>query len=278
MNRVQEEAFKVLVNLDIFCKEYEIEYYLSCGTLLGAIRHQGFIPWDDDVDVTMDRENYNKFVKCQAESSFFKDMNYEFQSKGTVAYYPFGFAKIRNIAVDIKEPSARMLKFTNGPWVDIFIYDKMPENLEERKAFYQEVSKYHQIIHKMLQITPSDQDKGIKRIVKSILHNINSVTYRFNPILLNALKKTEALYQKYSNTDSRLYGDIIFPYHQDFEEFNGSIIEHSQFEKGHYASFEGRMFPVYKNPDSALTNMYGDYMTLPPESERRTHGLTEDKL
>ena len=69
MNKLQKEDLKILKTLDAFCKEHDISYVLYAGTLLGAIRHQGYIPWDDDVDVAMDRKNFDRFEKLMSTSS-----------------------------------------------------------------------------------------------------------------------------------------------------------------------------------------------------------------
>ena len=118
---VQRSIFSILVEFDRICKKHNIKYILDGGTLLGAIRHSGFIPWDDDADVAMLRSEYNKFCKvCKKEL----DSRFFLETKKVNKKYPYAFAKLRLNGTIYKENFLNNLDVHNGIWIDIFPIDK----------------------------------------------------------------------------------------------------------------------------------------------------------
>ena len=120
---LQTEELSVLNEIKRVCDRNGIKYYITAGTLLGAVRHGGFIPWDDDVDIVMKREDYERFGRiCRAElrPGFF------YQSEQTERDYPFGFAKVRKDNTSVREKILDGLEIHKGCYVDIFPLDACP--------------------------------------------------------------------------------------------------------------------------------------------------------
>ncbi len=119
IKELQKIELEILLNIDRFCKEHGIQYFLGEGTLLGAIRHNGFIPWDDDVDILMPRKDYDRFLQTAPEAL---KPEYEVQHFMTVENYWSPFIKIRSLAKDQKYRQAHIAHLTahNGALIDIF--------------------------------------------------------------------------------------------------------------------------------------------------------------
>ena len=130
MNELQKVEFDLLRYFIEICEKLNLNYFLVCGSALGAARHEGFIPWDDDMDVGMYREDYNKFMKLAPallpEGIFLQ--NYKTDPK-----YPHVFAKLRNSNTTYIEKSAKDLDINHGIYIDIFPLDGYPENRSEQK-------------------------------------------------------------------------------------------------------------------------------------------------
>ena len=245
------EALKFIKSI---CEDNQITYYLSCGTLLGAVRHKGFIPWDDDVDISMNRDNFEKFQKVMNEKP---DDQYELLFIETNKDYSLPLAKIidkRTYVKQLRQMESRPL----GIWVDIFIMDEVPDDYEIRKKFYKKLALLERI-WTFSQYKGVENKAGVKSVVKKILkkamHNIGA------PRLLALIMNRYA--QKYRGSGSLLYGDAI--YSPDREA--------NTFKKEYYAKtimweFEGEKYSIPWKYDEYLTEGYGDYMTLPPENEQ----------
>lgn len=123
LRQLQLCEIEILNEFMRLCEKYELRYYLVGGTLLGAVRHQGFIPWDDDIDVAMPREDYNRFSKiCMKELS----ADYFYQCSETDPYYFLTYAKLRRNGIEIYEERFRYAKFHKGAFIDIFPLDFCP--------------------------------------------------------------------------------------------------------------------------------------------------------
>ena len=122
----------LLKHFDAICKEHNIKYWLSSGTCLGAVRHGGFIPWDDDLDVEMLRDDYMKFEKVFKETD-----DYVLQTYKNDPYYVVPFAKLRNKKTEIAEHGQDLRYKYKGVYIDIFVLEKIPHSVAN---FYNKVS------------------------------------------------------------------------------------------------------------------------------------------
>ena len=233
-----EEKKKILVSIlsevHNFCDENNLKYFLTGGTLIGAVRHKGFIPWDDDIDIYMPRNDYEKFLcKFNKESERYQVIS----------------LKIENVDSDYKM----------GIYLDIFPLDNLSSNYNEALSLYKAVSFYR----KLLAIKNAASDSKRKPYMNFIL-KVGKVVIM--PVSRKwILRQIDMLSQKYrEDTSSQYIGAIC-------AAFYGEILRSEWFTERCLLEFEGRKFWAPKGYDAFLTQLYGDYMQLPPEEKRVTH-------
>lgn len=262
LRKVQLTQLEIALEIKRVCEENDIHYFISDGTFLGAVRHKGFIPWDDDMDMGMLREDYEKFLKIAPEKlkpeyclqTWYTDCNYAL---------PFGKVMKRN-TVYLEGKKSRRLK-ENGFYVDIFPYDNAPQTAEERQKLAQGLQSYYRTKLMKSGYTPWIEN-GVylkkKRLgylfyqIKSLFFSQQGLAERFDR-LVSDVPKSETVYEQYP-------GAAPIYFQREWLE------ELAQY------SFEGVQFPGPKDYDSYLTAMYGDYMELPPEDQRENrHQIVE---
>lgn len=256
---VQMVELNILLEIDRICKEYSIEYFLTSGSVLGAVRHGGFIPWDDDIDIGMSRKNYNRFIEIAPQAL---RQPYVLQTYNTDRHSPILYAKIRNTDTVFLEYADRKSKMLQGIFVDVFVYDKVPQDINVAKNRQIKIQRINRL-NRMKMVTelsapPNNSVQKVKAIIrKAISVILKLIPHRF---LTNAYEK-EILKENY--TESRLYSCWLGPKLYVFEE---NILFPPTFME-----FEGYMFPVPAKADEYLRQAYGDYMKLPPIEERCGH-------
>lgn len=255
LKELQEVELNILKYFDKVCKQNNLRYFLGSGTLLGAVRHQGFIPWDDDIDLFMPGEDYLKLYDIMKKE---KNSDYFFQSLDTEKNYFLLWNKIRLNNTIFVEKGWEENEINQGIFIDIFPLLEVPLEKNGIKKLgiklkilslfieanlkndgrYKHYGKMGKIIHKMIKLIPQKirNDIVIKNIKKLCLY------------------KSEGQY--YFTTDTGIEKKI----------------SKSSFDKVIDLNFEDGMFPSPKGYDKYLTEMYGDYMKLPDESERNGHG------
>lgn len=272
MNILQKEELEILKYFDNFTERNNLSYILYAGTLLGAVRHKGFIPWDDDIDVAMKREEYEKFEKLFINSDY-REKGFNYQSRKIYPYQAIPFSKIRSKQINVIERVSKTQKGYYGPWIDIFPYDNIPDDPEKRLEQYKKVNFYNTILKKFLLIQIEPEDKGVKKIVKKIVRNINENLYRSYFFLEYVFRKREEWLKMYNDIETTHSADISYMYHKNYQEYSGTFIKNKDFKNLKKMDFEDRMFYVPKNYDEILTNLYGNYMKIPEKSERKEHKI-----
>ena len=270
MLALQKVNLYILQEIDRICKKYKINYTLDSGTLLGAIRHGGFIPWDDDADIAMTRSNFEAFrriVKRELSDKLEFIMPNEFK-KGKV-FYDFTPRIIykpsaRHKKNDKRDPYEGKL---NHLWVDIFIIDKLPKSkpLQRLTLFSQKLIYLFSMGHrKKLDLKKYKGSMKIAVSVFSIIGKIISMKYLFR--LQDRLSK---LFYK-SRKSSTLYYSNYQPDYIDIK------VNKDWYEKYLNIKFEDTVLSIIDEYDSVLQLVYGDYMTPPPKADRvPTHGSME---
>lgn len=233
-----------LIELDRVCKKYNIKYWIDSGTFLGAVRHKGFIPWDDDIDVCMLKEDYQTFISIAKEEL---DKNIFLQTSETDKYYTwFPYAKLRNRnSIFIEEEDTKNELFHQGINLDIFVMDAFSSKIKN-------FSFIHKLLNKIERIM-IDEKKNRFLILKKIILKLkmNKLHYKFTRLFL-----------KNSTTDLIIGYRYLFLQLYKYKD----IFPLSEIE------FEGYKFPCPNNADSYLKELYGDtYMELPPEKDRVWH-------
>lgn len=235
------------------CDKYDIPYFLIGGSLLGAVRHGGFIPWDDDMDIGMLRNDYEKFIGIASQ-----ELGKEFflQTVETDSYYGQGYLKIRLNGTSLVEDYAIGSKQHNGVFLDVFPYDAMPD-----KAFQQKIHYYRFKCAKWGMMSKSDYsfvDKKRKYFF-AIMKIIYSVFSREN-----MSQHLNRICKQYNSKNTKNYINLFGAY--DYNEFT----KRENLEVLEVLPFEGIEFFVPSNYSDLLTQMYGDYMQLPPVEKRGT--------
>lgn len=258
LKHIHDVELMILKDLIVFCEENDITYFMYAGSLLGTIRHNGFIPWDDDLDVCMLRDEFEKFKKL-----FSSNEKYDLLSTETHEDYPYFFAKLNLKNTRFEEKWASQLDFTIGFNIDIFVLDDLAENKYKRSYQLKKAFLYNKLLI-MSEIRLDDLPFASKVISHSMYHLLN--LFKLNPAKLN--KKCLNFLRKYSDANAKNVFDISAMAH----EFP-LIYEKNDFKEVAKVEFEDIYVNVPKNYDKILTELYGDYMLLPPEEKRYNHPI-----
>lgn len=255
-NEIKQVELEILLEFDAFCRKNHLTYSLCGGTLLGAIRHHGFIPWDDDIDVCMPRMDYERLIEIYSN----ENQQYCLRTE-KLANFTAPFAKLVDTSTRIN------LQFTSDDnnsqlWIDIFPVDGLPELLDEVKDIYKKCDFYRRIFL----ITDAKLGEG-----KNAFHKY--IKYILKPLSLlygkkRCVKKIEQIAQKYQYEQCKYVGAITWGLYGA-----GERMLKSEFEKQVMVEFEGHEFPTFSCWDSYLHGLYGDYMKLPPVEKRQTHDM-----
>lgn len=272
MNELQQEEFRIMCELTKFLKENNITYYLYAGTLLGAVRHKGFIPWDDDIDLILKRNDFNKAEDLIIKSKLL-DSGFHYQSATHSKYYSLSFSKLRTKTINLREKIPKTQEGNIGAWVDLFAYDQIPDDENLRIEQFNKVSKYNKLIRIFSLTQAKNTDKGIKYLVKNSIRIINEKMHKmyfFMPYLRRSRLKWMT---KYNDTVTMESAELCYMFYNSFQEYSATIIRNELLEETTSYEFEGAYFDGPLSADEVLTNTYGDYMTLPDEEDRKTHSI-----
>ena len=256
-----KEAVKNLLSvIDDVCQKNNIHYFVNYGTLLGAIRHNGFIPWDDDIDISMTQEEYDKFCKLFP----LEDGRYYILSSTTSKYYYNNFSRVcdGNYVLKLKGVS----KIDNlGAFVDVFVLRGVPESKEERFDFYHEIAKARGDILYALPLSyyATYETKGrLIMLMKKIMHMnkcIKGVT---------ELKRIrDELLIKYDDNNTFYVANLFDGIDRFGDRF---LFERTSFEEVERHVFEDIEVNIPKDYDKMLRTIYGNYLEPPPVEKRVT--------
>lgn len=251
---IKEIELNLLLKLDQICKKNGLNYFLCGGTLLGAIRHKGFIPWDDDIDVLMPRADFEKLLeleKIQDRTEVEQIVSW----KSGKSLYPF--IKLINTNTVLKEKYLSE-KFTTGIWIDVFPLDGMPDDDRAIARKFKQIKFYKTI----LLTAYSEMGKGTSWIAAMAKVILIPLCRHLNTQKI--CDKLNALSKEYSIEDSPYVGGFLWGYGPQ-EKMPKTFLEPVE------VGFEGYKFPAPKCWDFYLKQLYGDYMKLPPEEKRVSH-------
>jgi len=241
LEEIKKIELEILLYIDKVCKEHRIKYFLAYGTLLGAVRHKGFIPWDDDIDIIMPRPDYEKFIRVMNdENTIYRMVCLENSKKD----YSYPFAKVYDSRTSIYE-SWRPMKEELGLYVDVFPI----EGLGDEKDAINNANKLLKITK---QIWYMDTVKG--KNIKGVLLNV------FGRKNLNRCFKYISKKNDFYNT--KYVGVLTWPSDQI------EMAEQKYYLESIDACFEGYSFPIPKYYDIILKKIYGNYMEFPPKAEQ----------
>ena len=255
---------EILKEVHAICEKHGLKYFLDAGTLLGAVRHKGFIPWDDDMDIGMLREDYEKFLEIAKKElpDYLFLQTFETDDKYDIYQVP---CKIRyNGTILIEKGIAENSEMHNGIYIDVFPYDSLPKNDSVYKL--QRTLSYN-ILKSFVRIREKPEQLSIK----------NRITFTFYKVVraLFPYKRRKKFFDFLIS-----WNDVNSPYmgyglDTIWSEYVYKKKDYFELEK---LEFEGCQFYGPKNADAILTQLYGDYMTLPKEEDRQWHAKVIKKL
>lgn len=257
LRQVQLIQLEMLVEVDRICSKYGIRYNIIAGTLLGAVRHGGYIPWDDDADVALLRPEYEKFRKaCKTELD---KSRFYFQDHRNTKGYRWGYGKLRRKNTLFLRKNQEHMPYKQGVFIDIFPLDGVPDNY-----FLRSLKNFECFcVRKLLwsRVGKIAEHNFWKRQVYRLLDNIpEQYIFRYY----------HGMVHRAWNNQTRMVRILMFPtpnseygYYRNWYE-NSAEIE-----------FEGRLFQGIKDYDSYLTFKFGNYMELPPIETRKTHPVSK---
>lgn len=275
MNEVQQIAFEIYGHIAEICKRHNLRFFVIDGTLLGAVRHQGFIPWDDDIDLGMPRPDFDKFMQI-APNELPEGLRVEhFSVPGTAR--PFFFAQVLKSKTCVEVSLANETMQSNM-WLDIFPYDGMPSN-----AFARKVKKYRLLYQRMM-----IQFSGFDTIVhqsrpgrpfheRALMKFYELTKFGAGNDTIELFGKTQDFARKSDYDRSDYVANLFSAY-----KFREMFPKEWMGDTAVYLPFESIEVPCPREYDKILTQLYGDYMKPVPESQRnaqhclRVVSTTED--
>ena len=253
----QHESLKVLIEIRDICNKHGWTYYLTWGTLIGAARHQGFIPWDDDIDILIPRSDFTQFVDYMENEYTGKLV---IHTRSNTKNYPWGIPRVSNDAFQFVSKVKQQKPYELGVFVDIYPLDNWCSSSERSMEFTSARDRLSKMYRAYMNpFDTKDLWKIPLRILKKIMFSFitlgveNKGKYVDDRIL--------ELVQKYTSDDDCWVGCPIWC---DFK----TPYEKKWFENSVELEFEHEIFSAPAGYDSFLRRAYGDYMQLPPEDKR----------
>ncbi|MDM8267375.1 LicD family protein [Limosilactobacillus pontis] len=266
--KIQVIELEMLLKFDELCNENNISYTLAGGTMIGAVRHKGFIPWDDDVDVYVLRDDFNKIRKIFPKA--LTDTKIFYQNHYTDKNYYYQFDKLRMNGTVFEETFLKKHDINHGVFIDIFPIDYIPNSSILRLNQYIEYRFMRLIL--MCKYININARKGRKKYLAFIIRSL------FFWVSLDKLyERSEQIAQKYlkNRKDCKFVRNLNSVGSDGTKETYGL----EDFKKIKKIEFESNLLSISVNYDQMLRKIYGNYMKLPPKSERKTrHDLEKLKL
>ncbi len=263
-SKIQAALLEMLLDIDRVCTQNNIEYFLNGGSCLGAVRHKGFIPWDDDIDISMKRDEYKKFItafeKHLSDKYILNAPNYSDES---IARFP----KV------LKKDSLYITNDTTNPnlcklYVDIFLAENIPDN-KIRKLFKGIICNLLEFIAGQVHFikTSTKQERKIHKRYDAISYYIRCLIGKLFSLI--SISKYNNMIDKIVQCNESNSKNCGFP--TDRRHYFGEVFPKTIFSSVVRVPFEGYMLPIPVDYEEYLKKSYGDYMKIPNEEEREHH-------
>lgn len=270
MEEQKQLALEILKSIAEFCDKHALRYYLAYGTMLGAVRHKGFIPWDDDIDIMMPRDDYNKFLN---NYNGYNDI-YRVCSIEKDDSYPYTMAKVFDQRTKLKDFTLWKQYPYAGVFVDIFPIDGLPSKTDEQEKLFNHQQFLNLLVHgSCMKYTFSlhyadskDSCIKIKALSRTIL-KFAAITL-MHPLstkkLVNKINKEACKYSFETSTNVSVLIDCASGNKRE-------ILPKEIFKNPRLYQFEQYQFKGVSNYDFYLTHLFHNYMEMPPEDRRLPH-------
>lgn len=258
LEEIRSVQLNILDTIDRYCEKNDLKYYITAGTLIGALRHRGYIPWDDDIDVVMLREDYDKFLSefnCN-RSDKIRCVTHEYAPD-----FNYSFIKVSDERTIFQEDEQHPKKKTIGVNVDIFPLENLTDDYEDAKALMRQINKYVSIVE-VKNIISSEKRAIRKRMELGILKSLASFfSYKW------LFKQIDRVAKKYiDNNSSKYITNAVIRAKGEKE-----ILKREWFSESVDLSFEGRNYKAPVGYDAYMQRLFGEYMQLPPKEKRISH-------
>ena len=259
LGELHTQQLRALDAIDRLCSAHGIDYVLLYGSLLGAVRHGGFIPWDDDVDIGMKRSEYDRFAAIASREL---DDGFFLQTHESDAGYPLSFAKVRVDGTSFLEPGFANSRFHNGIYVDVFPLDSAPNSAWARRV--------HANVLRLVKTAALSRSDNVRAsgLARAVVYTSLRVLTRPFP-LSTLMGWQDRVASAFNSMPSDRLVSNGGPYGYARETFPASIMSGSAT-----LAFEGRSVPGPAEWDKYLSHLYGNYRELPPEHERIARHLS----
>ena len=265
LRELQLFSLEIMKDIHKFCENNGIEYSLLDGSLIGAIRHQGFIPWDDDIDIVMRRPDFERFCKT------YKSDEYQLKYRGNGQDCMVPFARVYDVKRTVIKTTAPWCLDEVGVWVDVMPADNVIDDVEQFGKYYDESRKlWLRSASSRTAYAPFLRDKSLKYNFKLLIKKILFLNgRRTDHYLLKVMNRASAMPWGSTAYWGQLtsMGDNIKGHHR-MEIFDHTVLK----------SFEDTQFYVMNGYDKYLRDNYKDYMQLPPENKRVPHYADRTKF
>lgn len=258
LREIQEEALKILLKIDEICQKEHLTYYLAYGSLIGAIRENGIIPWDDDIDVMMPRPDYDKLEK------YFLDHAAELEplrlfGPGYTMDYPYAINRISNCDFYVDKENEK--DYGLGIFIDLYPLDAMGNSLKEAEKRKRISCRYASLCYL------STREKFTRDNTKSNLKMIIKLPAFWFAKLIGKnyfFRKLSGLSKLQDYSDASYVGCVVWAADDGYK----GVFEKKWLGEGKRHAFEGHELMIPDDYDSILRKLYHEYMTPPPENER----------
>lgn len=254
VKKLQNYEMEILDEIAKICQKHHLTYFIMGGNLIGAIRHQGFIPWDDDMDIAMMREDYNKFLEIASKEI---DDKFVVDYIENDPYYYLPFAKVRIKDSLYEEPVQKNYKGFKGIWVDIFPLDNASKEDSLFIRFQAFLKEGIHFVNAVKANVSSEKYAVFKKVIKFI----------FKPFSIKKLIHIQTRIMKWNKNPNALY---CISFGAKYGMKKQTMLK-TVFLPTVKLNYEDRIYEAPGNYEFYLNRVYPDYMTLPPEEKRITH-------
>lgn len=261
MTEHQKLLLSMLKAVDRLCREQKITYLMLGGTMLGAVRHQGFIPWDDDADIGMPREDYERFLAVAGEKL---PEPYLLRHYTKERQIPYAFAHVENKNTTYIEARRSGAGYRGGVYLEIFPLDAVPQTERAQKRRERQVAVQKRILYALIMERGAEGGNPVKRVGIGLLRRLFTIDGR--------VRRLDALLQKDRQEQPTAYGNLLGHWGRK-ENIPSPVL----FPAKEYR-FEDTFFYGAGQPEAYLTSLYGPDYRIPPSEEEREAGKHRAKL